>query len=102
MKEKSNRKKQGITAFLAQRFASDSAWGGGATVVLHGCRNAIVYGCRRIVYYSPGEICLEVGERRVSVCGAGLYCASFTGGTVRVEGLLTGVVYRNAREEERA
>jgi hypothetical protein len=61
------------------------------TVVLHGDRGATVYGCRRIVTYSPTEIRLQVGGRRLSVQGCGLYCASFAAGTVRVEGCVSDV-----------
>ena len=41
--------------------------------------------------YSPTEIRLQVGGRRLSVLGCGLYCASFAAGTVRVEGCVSGV-----------
>ena len=88
MSDRKSMEKQSLRARLAERYG---AAGGKETVVLHGVAGATVYGCQRIVTYSPSEICLQVGRRRLSVLGRGLYCASFTAGTVKVEGCVAGV-----------
>ncbi len=81
---------------LAKRYG-DAANRGGELIVLHGGRGVTVYDCRRILHYSPSEICLRVGARAVSVTGKGLYCTSFSAGTVSVSGQVSGVALREDR-----
>ena len=61
------------------------------TVVLNGQRSVTVYACQRILFYSPCEIRLQVARRALSVVGERLYCSSFTGGTVTVEGKIAAI-----------
>ena len=61
------------------------------TVVLSGQRSVTVYSCQKILFYSPCEIRLLVAKRALSVVGERLYCSSFTGGTVTVEGKIGAV-----------
>ena len=63
------------------------------TVVLCGERRVIVYSCQKILFYSPCEIRLLVAKRALSVLGERLYCSSFSGGTVTVEGRIDTVRY---------
>ena len=62
-------------------------------VSVMGGRRACVYGCRRILFYSPTEIRLLMAKEELSVLGRGLYCSSFSSGTVTVEGEIGGVLY---------
>lgn len=98
MNERNEQEKKSLRQRLAHRYGEASMRRGGDTVVLHGVSGATVYGCRRIVYYSPREICLELDGRRVSVCGEGLFCASFTAGTVAVRGQVSGARYHGGGE----
>lgn len=67
-------------------------------IILRGRCGATVYGCQRILHYSPREIRLDAGKTGVSVAGERLYCASFTGGTVNVEGHVESVRYFSLSE----
>jgi len=67
-----------------------------STVILHGNKGATVYGCRKILLYSPTRISLQVCKDVLTVCGNGLYCASFCAGTVCVEGEIMQVTFENA------
>jgi len=63
------------------------------TVVLCGQRSVVIYSCQKILFYSPLEIRLQVAKRSISVMGERLYCSSFSGGTVTVEGRIQSVSY---------
>ena len=93
MSDREGMEKKSLRQGLSERWGEAGAWRGKETVVLHGMTGATVHGCKRIVYYSPSEICLQVASRRVALRGRGLYCASFSAGTVKVEGLLSGVFF---------
>ena len=90
-------KKQTPTRFwekIRARYASGVA-AECDTVVLCGQRGVTVYGCRKILFYSPREIRFSLGKIALSVVGERLYCSSFTGGTVTVNGHVSGVSYVN-------
>lgn len=93
----SQREKQDLKKRLAMRYGA-AAQGGRGTVVLQGQRRVTVYDCRRILQYSPKEIRLALAKRALSVTGEGLFCPSFSAGTVAVEGLITGVLYVDDEE----
>ena len=99
MSEQNNQKTKSLRKKLFERYGEVSVFGNRETVVLHGVSGATVYGCRRIVCYSPREIRLQLQGRTVSVCGSGLFCASFTGGTVQVKGCVSGVVFGESKRE---
>ena len=65
----------------------------GTLVVLRGDREAVVYGCRKILYYGEREIRLSVGRCPLFVKGERLYCSSFSGGAVTVEGEIRLIGY---------
>ena len=76
----------GLAAFARtyRFFCSDTA-------VLRGDREAVIYNCRRILCDSPTRICLALGRGRVRLCGHGLYCASFSAGTLTVRGRIASL-----------
>ncbi|MBQ1230390.1 MAG: YabP/YqfC family sporulation protein [Clostridia bacterium] len=80
-----------------QRFRMRFAGNDGEMVVLRS-EGATVYACRRILRYSPEEIRLQVGQRVISLLGEGLFCGSFSGGTVSVRGRIASVSYPEAEE----
>ena len=74
------------THFLHRAVRHFSAGALSGMTVLYGNQSATVRGCRRILFYSPERIRLALGEREIDLCGRGLRCVSFAGGTVCVEG----------------
>ncbi len=87
-----NGEKMSLRQKLATRY-STSGLAARELIVLRGRCGATVYGCHRILHYSPREIRLDAGKTGVSVTGERLYCASFSAGTVNVEGCVEGVRY---------
>ena len=87
-----NEEKSSLKKRFAARYGS-SVLTARELVVMRGRSCVTVYGCQRILHYSPREIRLDAGRRGVSVTGERLYCASFTAGTVNVEGVVEGVRY---------
>lgn len=65
------------------------------TAVLRGDREATIYNCRRIVHHSPTRICLCLGRVSLTVTGEGLYCTSFSAGTLTVRGRVTSLALCN-------
>ena len=95
MKQEKKTPTEGLIGRMKARYASD-AMPTRDTVVLCGQRSVTVYSCQKILFYSPCEIRLLVAKRALSVLGERLYCSSFTGGTVTVEGKITEVSYVRA------
>lgn len=85
--------KESIRKRLSGRYTMDAVLGDRELVVLRGQCGVTVYGCRKILSYSPCEICLRVGKRRLSVLGEELCCTCFSAGSVTVEGRIRGVFY---------
>ena len=94
-----NEEKNTLRQRLAMRYGA-SGFSTRELIVLRGRCGATVYGCQRILHYSPREIRLDAGKTGVSVAGERLYCASFTGGTVNVEGCVEAVRYFSLSESE--
>jgi hypothetical protein len=80
---------------LASRYRDLSALRQREMLVLRGQHSLTVYGCRRILFYSPCKICLCVGKKTLCVLGCDLYCASFSSGSVTIEGRIEAVSYQN-------
>ena len=70
-----------------------------STVILHGSRQASVYGCRKILHYSPTQISLQICNDVLTVCGSGLYCTSFSAGTVCLEGEIEQICFSGTHKE---
>ncbi len=94
-----NEEKKGIRQRLAVRYGASGLLSK-ELIVLRGRCGATVYGCQRILHYSPKEIRLDAGRVGVAVSGERLYCASFTGGTVNVEGYVESVRYFSVSDRE--
>ncbi len=66
----------------------------GRMIVLRGQCGVTVYACHRILLYTPRQIRLSLrGAGAVAVCGERLYCSSFSGGTVDIEGEIEGICF---------
>ena len=92
MKQEKKRPPDGLWSRIRSRYGEEGA-PARDTVVLCGQRSVTVYNCQKILFYSPCEIRLLVARRALSVVGERLYCSSFTGGTVTVDGRIEGVRY---------
>ncbi len=69
-------------------------------IVLRGQSGVTVYACRKILLYSPEQIDLSVGKKRVVIRGRGLICSSFAGGAVSVQGMIFGVSFEQVAGKE--
>lgn len=88
--------RQSLRGRLADRYGTV---GTAEEMVVLRADGATVYGCKRILLYSPSEICLLVGKRAISLDGEGLFCASFSGGTASVRGVIRSVRYPQEKGE---
>lgn len=95
MKQEKKTNPDGLWRRMKARYGEDGV-PSRDTVVLCGQRSVTVYSCQKILFYSPCEIRLLVAKRTLSVVGERLYCSSFTGGTVTVEGKITAVSFVSA------
>lgn len=55
---------------------------------MHGTRELTVRECRNIIHYADKEIRLALREYILTIKGEGLYCTSYSGGVVCVDGRL--------------
>lgn len=58
---------------------------------LRGHGELTVRTCERILHYSETEIRLMLCDHNLKIVGGGLYCSSYMGGTVRVDGDICGI-----------
>lgn len=87
---KNEKQRRGLLEMLA--LPSD-ALAGEVLVEMRGRQTMLVQGCRRILEYSPERIVIAARGFSVSVVGQRLICSAYYGGTVAVEGLISGVYY---------
>ncbi len=60
---------------------------------LCGVNDLTVRECGRILHYSESEIKLSLREYILKIEGEGLYCTSYYGGTVRVDGEIDALYF---------
>ena len=68
-------------------------------IVLRGESEMTVHGCKKILQYSTDRICLLMRGRQLCIRGNGLFCTSFSGGVITLEGRIDSVCYE--AEEKR-
>ena len=95
MEDKIQTRRQSRMGRLHGAFAAEPM------VVLHSSREAVVYGCKRILLYSLPQIRLSLGKRELVIFGSSLFCSSFSGGAVTVEGEIEGVRYEPTDAERK-
>lgn len=99
MKEKNKSDKRGFLEMLAVGAElSPDALAGEVRIELRGKNQLFVGGCRRIITYSPTLIVLAVKGDELSVVGDRLICTSYHSGTVSIEGAISSVSFKGARE----
>ena len=64
----------------------DEILGENDTLEMRGTRELTVRECRNIIYYADEEIRLALREYVLVIKGNGLYCTSYSGGAVCVDG----------------
>ena len=62
-------------------------------IILRGESEMTVHGCKKILQYSTERICLLMRGRQLCICGNGLFCTSFSGGVITLEGRIDSVCY---------
>ena len=80
------KKKVGLGKRIKRALELDELMGERDTLMLSGTSDLTVRECGRILKYSESEIKLSLREYILKIEGEGLYCTSYLGGTVRVDG----------------
>lgn len=81
--------KEKLGAKIKRAFELDEILGENDTLELRGTRELTIRECRHIIHYADDEIRLALREYILIIRGQGLYCTSYAGGTVRVDGGIT-------------
>ena len=66
-----------------------------------GRRLLLVEGCGRIAKYSTEEMILAADDFRLHIVGEGLICTTYHGGSITVEGKVSGISFDEDKEGER-
>lgn len=80
------KEKEKLGKRLRRAFEVDELLGQRDVLELQGANDLTVRECERILYYGLSEIKLMLTKYVLTVRGEGLYCSSFCGKTVRIEG----------------
>ena len=75
------------------------AMAGSFAVELRGRETLTLEGCRRIIKYSTEEMILAANDFQVHIAGERLVCTTFHGGSVTVEGRVSGISFSDGKEE---
>ena len=78
--------KEKLGARIKRAFEIDEILGENDTLEMRGTRELMVRECRHIIHYADEEIKLALKEYVLAIKGDGLYCTSYAGGAVCVEG----------------
>ncbi len=102
MRGKENRNKQGRVPFSERlsEWVGRAAGGqdGRGMLEMRSRGEVMIHDCRRILLYTPEKICLLRGRETLAVCGEGLYCLSYFGGTVLVRGKIRALFLEGGEE----
>ena len=60
---------------------------------MRGTRELTIRECRNIIHYADEEIRLALREYILIIKGNGLYCTSYSGGTIRVDGMISDLKF---------
>ena len=76
---------------MRRAFEIDEIIGDCDTMEMRGDRELTVRECRRILHYSESEIRLLLCGYTLLIRGNELFCASYSGGSVRVDGEIKSI-----------
>lgn len=80
------KKKEKLGTRIKRVFEMDEILGENDTLEMRGTRELTVRECRHIIHYADEEIRLALKEYVLVIRGEGLYCTSYLGGAVCVDG----------------
>lgn len=80
------KKKEKLGARIRRALEIDEIIGENDTLEMRGTRELTVRECRNIIHYADEEIRLALREYVLIIRGDGLYCTSYHGGAVCVDG----------------
>lgn len=78
--------KEKLSTRIRRAFEIDEILGENDSLEMRGTKELIVRECRHIIHYADEEIRLALREYILVIKGEGLYCTSYFGGTVCVDG----------------
>ena len=87
------KRKEGLGKRLRRALEIDEMVGERDVLQLYGINDLTVRECGRILHYSECEIVLSLREYILKIGGEGLYCTSYFGGTVRVDGVIKSLCF---------
>ncbi len=92
-----------LAVAIRRALELDEIGGGRDRLEMRGTQSLLVSKCLGILRYSESEIRLSLSESVLTVCGEGLYCSSYLGGSVRVDGEISSLsfVARDVRRRDR-
>ena len=79
-----NKEKLGVR--IKRALELDEILGENDTLEMRGTKELMVRECRHIIHYADEEIRLALKEYILTIRGDGLYCTSYSGGAVCVDG----------------
>lgn len=79
---------------IKRAFGIDEILGETDTLEMRGARELTVRECHHIIHYGEEEIRLSLKEYILIIQGEGLYCTSYSGGTVCVDGRIEELKFK--------
>lgn len=86
-----NREKLGTR--IKRALEIDEIIGENDVLEMRGTRELTIRECRNIIHYADEEIRLALREYILIIKGNGLYCTSYSGGTIRVDGMISDLKF---------
>ena len=80
--------KEKLSVKIKRALELDDILGENDVLEMRGTKELTVRECRHIIHYDDDEIRLALREYVLIVRGRGLYCTSYFGGTVCVDGII--------------
>lgn len=87
-----NKTKLGLR--IRRALELDEILGENDTLEMRGTSELTVRECRHIIHYGDEELRLALREYILIIKGQGLYCTSYLGGTVRVDGRIEELKFK--------
>lgn len=85
--------KEKLGARIKRALEIDEILGQTDVLEMRGTSDLTVRECRNIIHYADEEIKLALKEYILIIKGRGLYCTSYSGGTVCVDGRIEGLKF---------
>lgn len=86
--------KEKLGTKIKRVFGIDEILGENDTLEMLGTRELTVRECHHIIYYGDEEIRLSLKEYILIILGEDLYCTSYSGGTICVDGRIEELQFK--------